>query len=183
MKRHVRNGVFETNSSSTHSICIATDLKRSDFRFPDKVTFRYGEFGWEVRRLDSMEAKASYLYTAIHHKLYESIDRWKECLTFIFETLKDNDIECSFEGFVKIEPWVSSYDGYSKLYFSMNIEDGYIDHGDETNDLVDALCSDRDLLLSFLFSKKSFILTGNDNDDEDVDINVDYEYQEFYKGN
>ena len=41
----------------------------------------------------------------------------------------------------------------------MNIEDGYIDHGDETNDLVDALCSDRDLLLSFLFSKKSFMMT------------------------
>ena len=39
----IRNGVFETNSSSTHSICIPkkTSIKR------DSIYFGIGEYGWE----------------------------------------------------------------------------------------------------------------------------------------
>ena len=59
----VRQGVFETNSSSTHSICIA---QTTDYIIPDKVSFSVGEFGWEVDKLSSLSEKASYLYTAIH---------------------------------------------------------------------------------------------------------------------
>ena len=185
MKRQIRKGVFETNSSSCHSICIATGLEQEELHFPDKVTFRYGEFGWEHKCLDTVEEKASYLYTAIYYMVHDSVDRWKECLMFIFETLKEYHVECSFEGYVKLEPWVSTYGDSPNLRFSVDIDYGYIDHSDATVDLVDALCSDKDLLLSYLFSSKSFILTGNDNseEDRDVDIKVDYAFREFYKGN
>ena len=39
------------------------------------------------------------------------------------------------------------------------------------------------MLKRYLFSKDSFISTGNDNSDFGSEINVDYEYDEFYKGN
>ena len=185
MKRQIRKGVFETNSSSCHSICIATGLTQDHLHFPEKVTFRYGEFGWEHTHIDTVEEKASYLYTAISHIVRDSVDRWKECLMFIFETLKEYHVGCSFEGYVKLEPWVSTYGDSPQLRFSAEIDNGYIDHYEDTLALVDSLCSDKDLLLSYLFSSKSFILTGNDNSDEDRvgDIKVDYEHREFYKGN
>ena len=46
MKRQIRRGCFETNSSSTHAICITkTDVNKEGL--PSHVTFTHGEFGWE----------------------------------------------------------------------------------------------------------------------------------------
>ena len=45
MKRQIRRGCFETNSSSTHAICITkADVNKEDL--PSHVTFTHGEFGW-----------------------------------------------------------------------------------------------------------------------------------------
>ena len=51
MKRQIRQGVFETNSSSTHAICISKDHDTSKLKLPDSVSFDHGEFGWECRKL------------------------------------------------------------------------------------------------------------------------------------
>jgi hypothetical protein len=58
----IRQGVFETNSSSTHSICIA---KKAELNIPKHVYFDFGEFGWECDTLRSLSKKASYLYTGL----------------------------------------------------------------------------------------------------------------------
>lgn len=55
----IRNGVFETNSSSTHSICISKKPVDAD---GCHVDFHFGEFGWENDDADV----ADYLYTAIY---------------------------------------------------------------------------------------------------------------------
>ena len=60
---------------------------------------------------------------------------------------------------------------------------GYVDHANELEEFLDAVCKDEDKLVRFLFSGFSFIITGNDNDDGDVNINVTYAYYEYYKGN
>lgn len=54
--------MFETNSSSTHSICIT---KSDVLDIPSSVYFTTGEFGWSHQKLNSVKEKASYLYTAI----------------------------------------------------------------------------------------------------------------------
>jgi len=43
----VRKGVFETNSSSTHSICIA---KTNKINIPEKITvnFKVQEKSWKI---------------------------------------------------------------------------------------------------------------------------------------
>ena len=56
MKRQIRSSVFETNSSSIHSIAIPRNCKAID-----SVRFNIGEFGWEWDVADA----ANYLYTAI----------------------------------------------------------------------------------------------------------------------
>lgn len=49
MKRQVRRGTFETNSSSTHAICIT----KSEYRHNlfSHIDFEIGEFGWENDKL------------------------------------------------------------------------------------------------------------------------------------
>lgn len=57
MKRQIRNSVFETNSSSTHSIAIS----KKPVVIGKFIKFNIGEFGWENDCVDT----ADYLYTAI----------------------------------------------------------------------------------------------------------------------
>ena len=174
MKRQIRQGVYETNSSSCHALCIATD---TEYSFPDKVEFGFGDFGWNFDKLSSRQERANYLYTCLAY--VRDIDRLKEYIRFIHMTLKKNGVETFFEDFkLSIYGWNSD-----DVEFYIEPNDGYVDHGDNTRTFVDAVCSDEKLLLDYLFSDKSYILTGNDNDDRDVTINEDYPHEEFYKGN
>mgnify|MGYP006921358735 CR=1 FL=1 len=156
MKAQKRIGVFETNSSSTHSICIPKE--DTEMELPKQLHLGLGEFGWECDTLDSIAEKASYLYTGLTcNQRYEDI-------VSIIEILQGKGIG------------VTSEKESDTKYF-------YVDHSNEMQEFLDAVCSDEDKLLRFLFSPMAFIITGNDNDDEDVDIEVSYEHDEYYKGN
>lgn len=162
--KQIRRNVFETNSSSTHSICITKNDLLNDKR--SFVDFTFGEFGWECDTLTTIREKASYLYTGIYCVCSNDEERLNYCIDNIKEILQEAGIECEFEN-------------DSKSFW----EHGYVDHGSELNDFVNDLVGDGDKLLRYLFSDESFVITGNDNSDDDVDINVDYEHDEYYKGN
>ena len=51
MKRQIRRGTFETNSSSTHAICIAKD----DYELKDHIDFHTGEYGWECKEYGDLD--------------------------------------------------------------------------------------------------------------------------------
>lgn len=160
MKKKIRQSVFETNSSSTHSICIAS---QPEIQLPQSIHFEFGEFGWETRTLDSVSEKASYLYTGLraNNRMQDFED--------ITEILSKKGIRVTAQD---PKPGARSYD------------DGYVDHADELEEFLDGVCSDEQKLMSFLFSPLSFILTGNDNDDIDVSIDViNYPHVKYYKGN
>lgn len=80
----IRKNVFETNSSSTHSICISKGSRIAD---GSKVTFVAGEFGWE----DAVVDPADYLYTAI----INSGNR-EENLERLTDILYKHNITCRF---------------------------------------------------------------------------------------
>lgn len=145
MKRQVRRGTFETNSSSTHAICITkSDVNKSSL--PNYVEFEHGEFGWEVAEYHGLHSKASYLYQAICSCCYGDDDRKENMLNRISKVLYEHGITCTFES--DTSEW----------------GDGYIDHGNETIDFVEAVLNDEDKLLRYLFGD-SFVVTGNDNGD------------------
>lgn len=152
--KQVRQNVFETNSSSTHSICIA---KNQLVEFPEKIIFEGGEFGWEIDTLDTIQEKTSYLYTGFYAN-----DRLND-FQKVVSLLKLKGIEIDL-----IEIPKGSYNYY-------------IDHSDELNDFLTMILKNEENLMSFLFSPLSFILTGNDNCECDVNINVDYDHEAFYK--
>ena len=55
--KQIRKNVFETNSSSTHSICIS----KAPATIGKHISFHTGRYGWKYGCVDT----PSYLYTAI----------------------------------------------------------------------------------------------------------------------
>lgn len=171
--KQIRKGVFETNSSSTHSICIAKD---AELTIPKSLHFYFGEFGWECDTLRSLGEKATYLYTGL------IAENRKEDADKIFELLRSKGIEVTAEEPIIENKSYTNSEGKLVEYTSSE-NAGYVDHSYELKDFLNAVCEDESKLMNYLFSDLSFIITGNDNDDEDVDINVSYAHDEYYKGN
>ena len=140
----IRNGVFETNSSSTHSICIS---KTPVANLPDFVCFTPGEYGWENVTVDDT---ASYLWEAILDGPPLLVEPRKERLAAALDRL-------GVKYYFKYPKKSSDGEWY---------EYGYVDHAEACADLIEALLSNDDLLAHYLFGD-SFINTGNDNQDPD----------------
>ena len=149
----IRSNVFETNSSSTHSICIS----KKEPKIGSYVDFHLGYFGWENDKVNP----ANYLYTAIMCRSDSD-----ELLNKLKEILDKNGIMYDFE-----EP---EYDSHGWML------NGYIDHNYETNEFVDTVLDNEDMLMRLLFNLESVVYTGNDNEDGDnKPCNAAAEYKWF----
>ena len=156
-----RRNVFETNSSSTHSIAISKAPVSVNGRH---IHFYIGEFGWENDCVDT----ADYLYTAILEQ-----DNHKELLDELKEILDRHSIEYEFEDPVWHE---------SSIGNDVWLEYGYIDHSYELGEFLSIILSNEDLLMRYLFGN-SCVYTGNDNQDDDPSgCNIaDEEYYDWDK--
>ena len=142
----VRGGVFETNSSSTHSICIQKKPVDADY---GRIAFNVGEYEWGEQTVNL----GDYLYTAI---LCLDPEEKRGYLSRLKSILERHHIKYKLEKPPYDERWCS-YDGC------------YIDHYDETEEFVEAMLEDEDLLLRGLFGQDSIVYTGNDNEHWDED--------------
>lgn len=161
----VRSGVFETNSSSTHSLSLSPTM---DNMVPPPIPESMlvygvmyvipGEFGWEEETYHDVESKLSYLYTdAMSHIPYERDSK----------TIDPNTPESriEFEKLQIIADAVKKYSGVDVL-FNVQRDDyypfGYIDHqsygtcGEVWDEGVDGI-------IRFVFSNNSYFTTDNDN--------------------
>jgi len=178
MKRQIRQRVFETNSSSTHSICI-TKNPVTLLPIPECLNFEFDSYGWEENKLTSIKEKTRYLYTCIGY--LGSEQKIKKVLQFIVKTLKKHGVKQIYFDHFELCFYCDSKDKITGYIYPGN--DGYVDRGDEAIEFVEDVCSDENKLINFLFSDQSFVLTGNDNSGTDVTIRVDYDHDEYYKGN
>ena len=91
----IRQNVFETNSSSTHSIAIPKECDTSRL---SHIVFGFGKFGWEKDEVDPI----NYLYTGIiepkytakkYGKYFDSgyVDHARELRPLIEDLLNDED--------------------------------------------------------------------------------------------
>lgn len=172
MKRIIRSNMFETNSSSTHAICICTDTSLlKELKHPAYLYFGIGTHGWEFESLSSPKEKANYLYTGI-------LDCYGGNCEDKIEKLKDMLLSfgCTpeFE-----EPKWSKYGDEVSLSFDC----GYVDHATVLRPFIEKILDSPDLLYSYLFSDYSYILKGNDNSEDEPTIEEDYEHYEYYKDN
>lgn len=167
----IRNGVFETNSSSAHSLAYGTEyiLRGSrwyqptvehDFSNPmyrlDAVPDEYrgytfyewlGEYGWGFDVLTTPQEKFSYLLTQMadtSEELHESTE---------YETIKElmDEIGCNI--------------------IPCDNQDGYVDH--ESYGIVKpSLFKSKKDLITYLFNDNISVYIEDDNS----------EYQEWYTG-
>lgn len=151
MKIVVRKGVFETNSSSCHSVVIVPDSKRSKIAFTD----------WFVNGVENYINENGEL--EINLKDYG----WKgapvigeyEKLCYLFTMFMNNEKEKG-----KLERYLRKHYDFNVLVF--NGEDCYVDHQsvyDNVGDFLEANDCGRKLG-DFLRDDSRVILIRNDNE-------------------
>lgn len=138
----VRNSVFETNSSSTHSINIdKSGLRNSTLAISDGVCRIFGgEFGWEVENYCDASSKAAYCYT------YAAGNYGGKGKPELLEMLKEA---------------IEEHTG-AKVEF-MESEHVYIDH--QSDYICAPAFADKETLKQFIFCSGSQLHTDNDNHD------------------
>jgi len=148
MKVQIRPKVFETNSSSSHSFCIATgDLTDSISVVNGQVVVTFGEFGWGVETYFDADTKLSYLYTWIMNHS----DNKQNHLNYLDQLIKDRVGE-------GIEVIFDDPDPDRSEWFAC----GYIDH--QSVDVAEEIMSkSEEEIKQFLFNDRSILLIDNDN--------------------
>jgi len=143
--RTIRQGAFETNSSSVHAIVIdrhpyTGDLQDLGVSFSGDDT----EFGWESNTYYDTYSKLQYLISCINDVYWgDDAEEEKAKLKKKFEGLMSElGVECVEYG------------------------TGGVDHGYRTKNFVEFVLQDLDTLKRYLFSDNSYVVTGNDNDEE-----------------
>lgn len=141
MKKLIRSSVFETNSSSSHSISIADETKEFvlDTIYPDQngvIELTGGEFGWEWFKHNDSLTKANY--AAVDFNGDDSlIDMLVEVLQ---EQTGAEEVKFLFTGDYSGPNWA------------------YIDH-----DSAGTTPRTKSELRNFIFNKNSWLFGGNDN--------------------
>jgi hypothetical protein len=139
MKKLIRTGCFETNSSSSHSLSIADETKEfvMDYIYPNQdgvVTIMGDEYGWEWFKHNDAETKASYAA--------QSFANDENMLEVLSDVIKEQT-------------------GATEVVFQ-GLDDGYIDH-----DSYGIVPTSSYELKNFIFNKNSWLFGGNDNSTAD----------------
>ena len=147
MKRKIRKNVFETNSSSSHSLTIdkegVTEYLHVDTS-SNLVVVNLDEFGWGYDTYNDPETKLSYLLTLLKEYTVAS------CPDELYETREFKEIN-------DIVSERCECDGITIHDF-----DGYVDH--QSVDTIDALMKENDCTIEeFIFDPGITLVIDNDN--------------------
>jgi hypothetical protein len=150
--KKIRKSVFETNSSSTHSICVAEgdlSLLMDRSLIPnDKgillISPSNKEFGWEIVDYYDAETKAYYCFL---DQCTNNPENFKKLVNVIREQTGAKQVMFDYD--------------YNADEFDYS--NGYIDHQSlgTASDLFEG--SDVEILRQFIFNPESYLHTDNDN--------------------
>lgn len=145
----VRIGVFETNSSSVHTVTFS-NVGLQDSQLPMKdgyVIAHYGEFGRDRQTFNSQEDKLSYLVTCCYY----------------LNGFSDYDIETSYN-FRQIEDVLCNYiPGCQGIKIAENSPEPEIDHQSIPEfDIEIVNIWDEDALINFIFNENILLKTDCD---------------------
>jgi len=160
--KKIRQGVFETNSSSTHSLSLRSSRDYENFSIPEEISF--GEFGWGYDVLKSPEEKLSYVLTFIGHleRFYDIKDlksansKFEEVkyIKWLKEVVKEKTGESFDIVLIDSEYYPFGYIDHQSLEPSIFEEEGFW-----SEDGVEFKNKMKDLI----FNEKYSIIIDNDN--------------------
>jgi hypothetical protein len=176
-KKLIRNNVFETNSSSCHSItinkCDSTLYGRLYPNDDGDIVFEGGEFGWGYDLYTDAPTKANYIATAIHHLENAAEDfntaneeRKKVFLHYSLPEFADKNyfaIKSIFEKVVRNQTGCNNIIYNFSTKYDSNTNHAYIDH-QSFEDAKDAeWLLNEEQIFDFIFSPNSELVIDNDN--------------------
>lgn len=159
----IRRNAFETNSSSTHSICITKNTYDYNSICDNKITVTLDYFGREEKILNTPDEKLSYLCSALYamrrYRGYKgNIDK-----NYIYNAMAEIGVECVFTPLDEDDYCIVGVDNPNDVY-----------------PIVLNICKNKKKLYRFLFTHESFIIMGSDELGTDTTINVNYPHETFY---
>lgn len=159
MKSVIRSSVFETNSSSVHTVAIRGKYDGKRCAVPDIVTCHCDEYGWNGDPLDYFDAKLGYAMAIVLETEYPDFSHWDEN----FEI--DEDTLHGLEGYKLLVDTI----GCKEIKIKKNRDGfypyGYIDHQsyEDYSSLKDFLEDWNVTLDRFLFDYNVVVYISNDN--------------------
>ena len=171
MTQQVRKSVFETNSSSSHSLTLAKgDLVGQPFSSEvlriGTLMLEKGEFGWGWRRFYETDEKVQYLFTQLFR-----------------DDIPQGDAAAVTAELRGSEPRFDMLCRVIKDHTGLEVQvvpgsEGYVDH-ESVSVGMELFRSENDLK-QFLFSPESCIETGNDNESAPRVIATDRGDEHYY---
>lgn len=178
MKKLIRKGVFETNSSSCHSLSIEKSDTTTvlDTIYPNEegnVVLEGGEFGWEVEVYNDAYTKANYVAVMILllQSSKEDFKTREDKSVFKYYTLPefaDENYEICKSNFEEV---IKEQTGCNEIIYNCTQDYSskygkiwsYIDH-QSFEDASDAKwLLNKEQIKDFIFNPKSTLHTDNDN--------------------
>ena len=151
MPQVIRQGLFETNSSSSHSFTIKsikrnTKLDKMRLEPDGSIQIFTGQFGWGVEDFSHPEVKVSYVYTWILR--YSSPEKRENYFKMLENVLLKGT-------------GASRVDYRDGLDMSSGTNDCYIDH--QSISVGGELLESEKRLYDFIFNPASILRIANDN--------------------
>ena len=145
----IRHGVFETNSSSCHSLSVGKSgvFEGKTPNHLNLIEIDLQEFGWAEETFYDVDSRLSYVYLYIRD--WATSEKKEEFMKIFQKVVCDHT---GADRFVVIE----SEDEYGAI-------GGYIDHQSVECGELDYMFDAPKILKDFLFDQNSSITTDNDN--------------------
>lgn len=122
MKKNTRKGVFETNSSSTHSLCVSNIKGMMDNSFyPNEngvLVIPGNEFGWEFEKYNDAATKASYLTILLG--LSPMLVKILKEQTGATEIISNDKYSAIDHQSTEIQPWMKDPEQVRQFIFNYN---------------------------------------------------------------
>lgn len=155
----IRRGVFETNSSSSHSLTIPDDLTDLNLFYagiPRTIDVELGYYGWEEETYTSPAVKLSYLFSGLNYGYH---DDSAPNFNLVDEILKSNKQMSVYIKYLK-EEWGCTV----KIHVPEGAKpyDVGVDH-QSVGTLDFNTFSNFDELTKFIFDRRAEVITDNDN--------------------
>jgi hypothetical protein len=154
---NIRQNIWESNSSSSHSININSDTSLLTSITPDSegnIILNGGEFGWGWKKYNDALTKSNYAAVAVH--LNYSFFNNPSLKTMLVDVIKNQT-------------------GAKNVIFNINTDYNdksglfsYIDHqslDSYVNSKIAKIFKSKENLRNFIFNPKSILYIGNDNSD------------------
>ena len=177
-KTVIRNSIFETNSSSVHTLVLRKEPSnryldendRDKYMYNDRIEIFLGQFGWGYDILSGFSEKASYLATMIAEKYKWLEDKETDSFEYrpmnkIIEMTKEDHEWDDIVSAISSNFGIGSSDDIVLDCNYTDPGDFYIDHQSRYPSIYDFLEANGGYSLSdYLFNEDIAVEIDNDND-------------------